>query len=103
MADENIDPTVYGMLDTLTAKCKADYLSSKILASKSSVRRTIEDQCSKKYRSKYYNSAENILRSLNVYYSHHVMGKRKYINVRKENMLLEYQTFVSYKVLEDNI
>ena len=102
-SDDNIEPTVYGMLDTLTAKCKADYLSSKILLSKTSIRRAIENRCSRKYRTKYYESAENVLRSLNVYYSHHVMGKRKYINVRKANNAPGIPNFVSYKVLADKI
>ena len=100
---DNIEPTVYGMLDTLAAKCKADQLSVKILNSKASVRSAIEKQCSKKYRYDYYKSTENILRSLNVYYSHHVMGKRKYINVRKANKAPGIPNFVSYKLLADKI
>lgn len=91
------------MIDTLTTKCKAGVLSSKILAAKTSLRRAIEEQCNTKYRSTYYQSTENVLRSLNVYYSHHVKGKRKYINVRKANKAPGIPNFVTYKVLGSQV
>ena len=56
----------------------------------------------------YSNSAENTLRSLNAYYSHNVMGKRKYNNIRKANKASSYQgakvpNYIPYRNLFDEI
>ena len=45
----------------------------------------------------YSNSKENSLRSLNVYHSHDVMGKRKYSNVRKANNRFELNNKINKK------
>ena len=44
-----------------------------------------------------------MLRSLNIYYSHNVMGKRKYISVRKANKDSDIANFVPYKLLASHI
>ena len=49
-------------------------------------------------------SEENKLRSLNTYYSHDFLGKRKYLNLRKANKQAKFQghsvpNYISYKEL----
>ena len=83
--DDNKDPVGYGMLDTLTAKCKTKELSQQILLSKASLVGEIKKSVLKSFSTDYYKSEDNGLRSLNVYYSHNVMGKIKYIEMRKAN------------------
>ena len=83
--DSNPDPAVAGMLNTLTSKVKSKNLSEKILLSKPSLVKELNSTIMNKWSKDKYNSDENKLRSLNVYYSHKVMGKRKYINLRKAN------------------
>ena len=46
---ENQDPTIDGMLDTLTAKCKSDKLACKILSSKPALVNTITKKCEEKF------------------------------------------------------
>ena len=83
--DSNPEPAVAGMLNTLTSKVKSKDLSEKILLSKPSLVKELNSTIMNKWSKDKYNSDENKLRSLNVYYSHNVMGKRKYINLRKAN------------------
>ena len=63
----------------------------------------IEKCCKTKSNRNYYKSEENTLRSLNIYYSYHVMGKQKYINIRKANKTCDLPNFVSYKTLSEMI
>ena len=104
----NITPAIDGMLETLTSKCSAKLLSTKILNSKTSMVGLIKKTTLKSWAKEYFKSQENLLRSVNVYYSHHVMGKRKYINVRKANKSAVYKStkvpnFVPYSVLSNHI
>ena len=96
---DNLEPTIEGMVDTLTAKCKSNYLALKIMKSKNSLAKSISLSCIKQHNIEFYSSESNILRSLNVYYSSNVMGKRKYISVRKSNRGPAVVNFVSYKKL----
>ena len=82
------------MLDTLTAKCKSDKLACKILSSKPALVNTITKKCEEKFKADYYKSHENKLRSLNVYYSYNVMGKRKYLGIRRANKAPRIPNFV---------
>ena len=100
---ENMDSTVYGMLDTLAAKCKTDKLACKVLNVRSSLKSAISKRCIDQFKSNYLKSNENLLRSLNVYYSHDVMGKRKYVNVRKANRTPSIPNFVTYKLLSEHM
>jgi len=102
-SSENIEPTVFGMIDTLSAKCKADYLACQIMKSKKSLSKTISEKCIKQHNKTFYNSEENVLRSLNVYYSSNVMGKSKYKNVRKANKAPGVVNFVSYERISKRI
>ena len=106
-ASENcIEPVVDGMIDTLTSKCKAKELSNKLLNSKSSVSNLIKTNTINEWSKRYYHSEENVLRSLNIYYSHHLMGKAKYLSNRKANTSLKKTSppnYVPYKILADKI
>ena len=100
---ENIEPTVSGMLQTVTARCKAKYLACKVLKSKPSFVNELSQSCIRKHNKDFYNSEQNLLRSLNVYYSSNVMGKRKFLSVRKANKAPDVINFVSYKRLSEYI
>ena len=77
--------TFHGMLETLTSKCSSKDLSYKIMNSKKSLVNAVSTVAMKQWQSEYISSEENMLRSLNTYYSHNVMGKIKYLNIRKAN------------------
>ena len=99
---ENMEPTTNGMIDTLTARCTGKYLAYKLLQAKPSFVKELTESCIRKH-SDFYKSEQNILRSLNVYYSSNVMGKRKYLNVRKANKARNIINFVTYKKLAEYI
>ena len=48
-------------------------------------------EISDKWSKEYYSSKENTLRSLNTFYSHNVLGKRKYLSIRKANQRACYK------------
>ena len=105
---ESAEPGLVGMLDTLTSKFKSKELSTKILSSKKSLVTEIKNVTVMNWGKDYSNSEENTLRSLNVYYSHNVMGKRKYNNVRKANKVSSYQNvkvpnYIPYTKLSETI
>ena len=91
------------MIDTLTSKCKSENLATKLLNSKTSLKKSLETRCQAKNKSQYFKSNENLLRSLNVYYAHSVMGKRKYVSIRKANEVKGQPNFVNYKTLAAHI
>ena len=72
---ENDSPVLTGMVDTVANRFKSDVVACKILSAKKSVASAITKRCEKKFQSDFYKSEENLLRSLNVYYSYNVMGK----------------------------
>ena len=78
-------PSITGILDTLTSKVKSDDLSAKILKAKPAFVKKMSKKCVDSWSKDYYLSNENILRSLNIYYSKNVMGKRKYLCMRRAN------------------
>lgn len=88
------DATIDGMLDTLSAKVRAEILGSKILNGKASIAKAVMRQTEDKFCSKYYESEENKLRSLNVYYSQDVLGKRKCLHIRKANKVKNIPNFI---------
>ena len=81
-SSENTKPVLFGMYDTI---CSSEQVENIILDGKISVVNSIK----KRVRSVDYQndiqSYENISRSLSVYYSHNVMGKEKYLSLRKAN------------------
>ena len=55
----------------------------KALNLKASITSSIMKKCADKYKTDYFRSRENLLRLVNVYYSHNVIGKRKYMNIKR--------------------
>ena len=97
-----------GMLDTLSSHFNSNNLAKKILTSKQSLVKEINRNVLTKWKNEFFQSKENRLRSLNVYYSHHVMGKRKYINLRIANRNtvsegVKLANYVNYKELSEII
>ena len=104
----NKDPVLFGMLDTLTSQFKSKILTDKILDSKEYLKNSIEKKVLNRWSKDYYLSRENKLRSLNSYYCHNVLGKRKYLSLRQANKQPAFgnsklPNFVSYKVLSKEI
>ena len=94
------DPVIEGMVDTLNSKFRTKQVSNVILNSKSKLPSEIGINWLKSFNK----SEENKLRSLNTYYSHDVLGKRKYLNLRKANKQAKFQghsvpNSISYKEL----
>ena len=90
-SNTNLEPAVIGMLETLTTKCNSKYLSEQILTSKESLVSNIKDKVIINWSKEYYKSHENSLRSLNAYYSHNVLGKKKYMQIRIANFNAKYE------------
>ena len=84
-SDNKKEPVIKGMLDTLSAKVPVSVLSRTILGGKSSLVNSLNTSVVKEWCTNFESSHENELRSLNVYYSHNVMGKLKYLSIRKAN------------------
>ena len=100
---QNHEPTMNGMLMTLSSKCKSSDLSKKILAGKKSLANEIKRTVIKESTKSYYNSDDNTLRSINVYYSQDILGKRKYEKIRSANKSPKIANFVPYKKLSSAI
>ena len=80
--DDSI-PAVDGMLDTLATKCHAASLVPKILNLGPALKKCLQESVISDWFKDLSLSQQSILRSLNVYYAHDVMGK--YLNVRQTN------------------
>ena len=102
------EPIIEGMIDALTSQCTTKILNKKVLSSKPSFVKSIKEVVIKQFSKEYYASEENLLRSLNVYYSHNVLGKRKYLSIRKASRNATYHgsrisNYVPYSVLSKRI
>jgi len=97
--NSDLGPLIDGMLDTLTSKIKSKNLARSILKCKPSLVKEIEKEILLKWKNEYNKSNENMLRSLNIYYSHNVMGKAKYRAIRKANKNSQMPNFVPYAEL----
>ena len=102
------EPVLHGMLDTLTSQFKTKTLTKKILNTKDYLTNNIKTNVLASWSKDYYLSKENKLRSLNSYYCHNVLGKRKYLSLRKANKQgtlgnSKLPNFVSYNVLSKEI
>ena len=87
----NLEPSITGLLGTLTSKFKSKELSSRILSAKPALVKEIKSSVMKEWTNNTYKSEENMLRSLNTYYIHNVMGKRKYISMLKANKVSSHK------------
>lgn len=102
-ASTNSDPCLDGMLLAMTRSTKSTKLAEKVIEVKPCLKRELSHRLVKEHNGNYYKSDKNILRSLNVYYSQDVMGKRKYLSVRKANNVDGFPNYVTYKVLANKI
>ena len=89
---EDKTPALYGLVDTLTSKFKVDTVEDQIINSKA--KKTLAQKAEQVSKSEYEKSEENLIRSLNVYYSHNVMGKQKYKKMRLANKNKNIPNFV---------
>ena len=95
----NKKPAAIGMIDTLTSQFKAKELSDELMHSKPSFVKVLTENIISTWSKNYYKSHDNMLRSLNIYYSHDVMGKSKYISIRKANRCSNSPNYVPYSNL----
>ena len=98
------DPVIEGMVDTLNSKFRTKQVSNVILNSKSKLPNSLKSEIGINWLKSFNKSEENKLRSLNTYYSHDVLGKRKYLNLRKANKQAKFQgnsvpNYILYKEL----
>ena len=77
----NPDPAFDGMFDTLAKRCKVDKMKDYVLGQKT-LKEKVASATLKKNVKAFESSAENAKRSIAVFYSSGVMGKRKYKSVR---------------------
>ena len=88
---ENKDPALHGLVDTLTSKFKAKILAKKLVSSaKKKLKKAIVEQLKSQKtkvgrRNPEESSEENVKRSMRVYYSQGVLGRRKYDQIRRAN------------------
>ena len=69
----------------------------KALNLKATITNSIKKECVDKYKVDYFRSQENLLRSVNVYYSHNVIGKQKYMNIKRASKVPEILGLAPYK------
>ena len=69
----------------------------KALNLKASITNSIKKKSADKYKVDYFRSQENLLRSVNVYYSHNVIGKQKYMNIKRASKVPEILDLAPYK------
>ena len=81
----NKAPVLEGVLDTIKCKFKTETVGKMIVSDNSSLSTNIKKKVIGKWNRDFYSSNENCLRSMNAYYSHNVLGKRKYLSLRKAN------------------
>lgn len=97
------DAIVYGLLDTLGGKCTSSYLAPKLLHVRSPVTKLIKESVLRKHTKDLYDSDENSLRSLNVYYCSNVLGKNKYMAIRKSIRKKHVCNLIPYIILAKQI
>ena len=84
-SDTNKQPVLDGMLDTISRKFPISDVLKTISISKEKKVQQLNKGFASLYNMSYYLSNENKFRSLSTYYAHDVLGKRKYLAIRKAN------------------
>ena len=84
------------MWDTITSTCSSAEVANLMKKAKVSIKNEVHNTLHNDWAEKCEESEQNILRSVNLCYNHDVMGKRKYISIRKGPLILnlmvrEYQ------------
>ena len=77
--------TLYGVLNTLSYKFNAAVLAPKFLDLKEPIKQVLKNKMFRDHNMTCYLSVDNIHRSLNIYYAAGVLGKKKYIEIRRAN------------------
>ena len=87
-----------GILETVGRKFTSKHVVSELNNGKNTITRKLSQNFINSWHNNFYKSNENRVRSLNVYYSHNVMGKQKYKAIRKANMnsLFQHQRVSNY-------
>ena len=80
-SENNLTPVFDGMFDTLAKRCKVDKMKDYVLSQKILTKKVVS-AAFKKNSKAFESSPENVKRSIAVFYSSGVMGKRKYKSVR---------------------
>ena len=98
------DPATEGMVDTVNSKFRTKQVSNVILNSNSKLSNSLNSEIGINWLKSFNKSEENKLKFLNTYYSHDVLGKLKYLNLRKANKQATFQRHsapnsISYKEL----
>ena len=104
----NKSPVLEGILDTVKCKFKTETVAKMIVSHSSNLSTNIKIKITGKWNRDFYSSNENCLRSMNAYYSHHLLGKRKYLSLHKANRQSTFENmqvanFISYKKLSKQI
>ena len=86
------------MVDTINSRLRTKQVSNVILNSKSKLPNSLKSEVGMNFLKSFNKSEENKLKSLNTYYSHSVLGKQKYLNLRKANKQAKFQ---GHSVLND--
>ena len=81
----NKTPALEGILDTVQCKFKTEDVVKKIISEGSALSNNIRKKVITKWNRDFYSPNENELRSMNAYYAHNVLGKRKYLSLHKAN------------------
>ena len=76
---EDPEPAIDGLLLTVATKLSSAVLPVKLLGLNPPATSTMTATILKEFSCKMYNSEENALRSLNIYYCSNVLGKNKYL------------------------
>ena len=98
-AKNDLSPALNDLVDTILGKFKTTEVVEKIFNSKKSVSNATVKKCGTSFCSDYYKSNNNLRRLLNIYYSYNVMGKPKYISLRKANKSPNFPNYVPYEDL----
>lgn len=80
-SENNLTPAFDGMFDTLSKRCKVDEMKDYVLSQKILTKKVVSTAFKENVKS-FESSPENAKRSIAVFYSSGVMGKRKYKSVR---------------------
>ena len=104
----NKAPFLEGILDTMKCKFKIETVAKMIIFDSSNLSTNFKKKVVGKWNRDFYSSDENCLRSMNSYYSHNVLGERKYLSLRKANRQSTFENmqiakFISYKKLSKQI
>ena len=78
-------PVLECLLDTISHNFKSIDVVTRLSSSKATHIQKLNNNCIMSWHNSFYKSEENKIRSLSVFYSHNVMGKQKYLSLRKAN------------------